>query len=113
MPKQTGTGGKVWPGGISKRGDPYLRTLLIHGARVVLCHLRRKSQPGWALTLAQRRPLNVVAVAMANKMARTVWAVLAQDRAYDRGYVSVRPAWRQAGLAGKEGRTRPQVATVR
>jgi len=87
--------------------------LLIHGARVVLCHLRRKSQPGWALTLAQRRPLNVVAVAMANKMARTVWAVLAQDRAYDRGYVSVRPAWRQAGLAGKEGRTRPQVATVR
>lgn len=92
VPKQTGTGGKVWLGGISKRGDPYLRTLLIHGARVVLCHLRRKNQPGWALTLAQRRPINVVAVAMANKMARTVWALLAHDRAYDRDYVSVRPA---------------------
>lgn len=92
VPKQSGTGGKVWLGGISKRGDPYLRTLLIHGARVVLSHLRRKNQPGWSLTLTQRRPTNVVAVAMANKMARTIWALLAHDRAYDRDYVSVRPA---------------------
>ncbi|RDK05627.1 IS110 family transposase [Cupriavidus lacunae] len=92
VPKQTGTGGKLWLGGISKRGDPYVRTLLIHGARVVLTHLRRKYQPGWALTLTQRRPKNVVAVAMANKAARTVWALLAHDRAYDRDYVSVRPA---------------------
>ncbi|AGW95574.1 transposase IS110 [Ralstonia pickettii DTP0602] len=92
VPKQTGTGGKVWLGGISKRGDPYVRTLLIHGARAVLNHLRRKNQPGWSLRLAQRRPANVVAVAMANKMARTVWALLAHDRAYDRDYVSVRPA---------------------
>ncbi|CAG2160416.1 hypothetical protein LMG26411_07468 [Cupriavidus numazuensis] len=82
----------VWLGRISKRGDPYVRTLLVHGARAVLSHLRRKNQPGWSLRLAQRRPANVVAVAMANKMARTVWALLAHDRAYDRDYVSVKPA---------------------
>jgi len=92
VPKQTGTGGKVRLGGISKRGDPYLRTLLIHGARVVLSHLRRKNQGSWSETLAQRRPTNVVAVAMANKTVRTVWALLAHERTYDRDYVSVRPA---------------------
>ncbi|MFC4524998.1 IS110 family transposase, partial [Cupriavidus pinatubonensis] len=92
VPRQSGTGGKVRLGGISKRGDSYLRTLLIHGARVVLCHQRRKNQPGWSQTLAQRRPTNVVAVAMANKTARTIWALLAHDRIYDRDYVSVRPA---------------------
>ena len=92
VPSQTGTGGKVRLGGISKRGDPYLRTLLIHGARVVLSHLRRKNEDGWSLALAERRPTNVVAVAMANKTVRTVWALLAHDRTYDRDYVSVRPA---------------------
>jgi len=92
VPRQSGTGGKVRLGGISKRGDPYLRTLLIHGARVVLSHLRRKNQPGWSQALLQRRPANVVAVAMANKTVRTVWALLAHDRTYDRDYVSVRPA---------------------
>lgn len=92
VPRQTGTGGKVRLGGISKRGDPYLRTLLIHGARAVLGHLRRKNQGSWSEALAQRRPTNVVAVAMANKTVRTVWALLAHDRTYDRDYVSVRPA---------------------
>lgn len=92
VPKQTGTGGKVRLGGISKRGDPYLRTLLIHGARAVLSHLRRKNQGSWSEALAQRRPTNVVAVAMANKTVRTVWALLAHERTYDRDYVSVRPA---------------------
>lgn len=92
VPRQTGTGGKVRLGGISKRGDPYLRTLLIHGARVVLSHLRRKNHGSWGEALAQRRPTNVVAVAMANKTVRTVWALLAHDRTYDRDYVSVRPA---------------------
>jgi transposase len=92
VPKQTGTGGKVRLGGISKRGDSYVRTLLVHGARTVLNHLCRKNQSGWSLTLAQRRPKNVPAVALANKTARTVWALLAHDRAYDRDHVSVRPA---------------------
>ncbi|MFS8978870.1 IS110 family transposase, partial [Cupriavidus necator] len=58
----------------------------------VLSHLRRKNQPGWSLMLAQRRPKNVAAVALANKTVRTIWALLAHDRTYDRDYVSVRPA---------------------
>lgn len=90
VPKQAGSGGKVRLHGISKRGDAYLRTLLIHGARSVLQHAK---EPGpWVEQLGQRRPPNVVVVALANKMARTICAVLAHDRAYQKGYVSVRPA---------------------
>src|SRR3546814_4209938 len=90
LPKQTGSGGKVTLHGISKRGDAYLRTLLIHGARSVLQHAK---EPGpWVEQLGQRRPPNVVVVALANKMARTIWAVLAHDRVYQKEYVSVRPA---------------------
>ncbi|CAQ71425.1 IS110-like element ISRta4 family transposase [Cupriavidus taiwanensis] len=92
VPRQRGTGGKVNLGGISKRGDTYLRTLLIHGARIVLSHLRRKGQSHWSTALVQRRPANVVGVAMANKMARTAWALLAHNRTYDRDYVSVKLA---------------------
>ncbi len=89
VPKQTGSGGKVMLHGISKRGDAYLRTLLVHGARSVLCHAK---DPGpWLEQLGARRPANVVVVAQANKMARTIWAVLARDRTYQKGYVSVRP----------------------
>lgn len=88
VPQQTGSGGKVKLSGISKRGDTYLRTLLIHGARSVL--MRCKESHAWAEELRKRRPLNVVIVAMANKMARTIWAVLAHDRPYERGHVSVR-----------------------
>ncbi len=55
--------------GISKRGDKYLRTLLIHGARTVLT--RSKAPPPWALRLAERRAVNVVTVALANKTARS------------------------------------------
>jgi transposase len=90
VPKQTGSGGKVNLHGISKLGDTYLRTLLIHGARTVLANAR---EPGpWIGQMKQRRPLNVVIVALANKMARTIWAVLAHDRPYQQGYVSVKPA---------------------
>jgi transposase len=90
VPRQTGTGGKVQLGGISKRGDTYLRTLLIHGARSVLAHAK---EPGpWVEQISKRRPPNVVTVALANKMARTIWAVLAHDRPYQKGHVSVKPA---------------------
>ncbi|MGS1076281.1 IS110 family transposase [Burkholderia glumae] len=89
VPKQTGTGGKVNLHGISKRGDTYLRTLLIHGARSVLAHAK---EPGpWVEGMKKRRPSNVVVVALANKMARTIWAVLAHDRPYKKDHVSVRP----------------------
>ncbi len=80
VPGQSGTGGRVRLLGISKRGDTYLRTLLIHGARSVL---RSSKEPGkWLEELGKRRPPNVVIVAQANKMARTIWAMLAHDRAY-------------------------------
>ncbi len=89
VPKQTGTGGKVRLGGISKRGDTYLRTLLIHGARSVLSHAK---EPGaWLEGLKARRPANVVIVAQAAKMARTIWAVTAKEQDYQRGFKSVRP----------------------
>lgn len=90
VPKQTGSGGKVNLHGISKRGDTYLRTLLIHGARSVLTHAK---DPGlWVEQIKKRRPTNVIVVALANKIARTIWAVLAHDRQYQKGYVSAKPA---------------------
>ena len=89
VPKQTGTGGKIRLGGISKRGDTYLRTLLIHGARSVLAHAK---EPGpWLAQIQARRPANVVIVAQAAKMARTIWAVTAKEQSYQRGFQSVRP----------------------
>lgn len=77
VPAQIGTGGKVRLLGISKRGDRYLRTLLIHGARSVMKHV--KDTESWAAKLSRRRPLNIVIAALANKMARTIWALLATD----------------------------------
>mgnify|MGYP001797818270 CR=1 FL=1 len=89
VPRQTGTGGKVKLQGISKRGDAYLRTLLIHGARSVLSHIK---QPGhWLEQIKSRRPTNVVCVAQAAKMARTIWAVTSKDQDFSKSYVSVRP----------------------
>jgi transposase len=90
VPKQSGTGGKVKLLGISKRGDRYLRTLLIHGARCVLFNAKHKG--AWSEGLLKRRPTNVVTTALANKMARTAWAIVAHSRTYQRDYVSVKPA---------------------
>lgn len=96
VPRQSGTGGRVKLLGISKRGDVYLRTLLIHGARSVLLSHARKRGDGplqkWLGELLQRRPSNVVAVALANKMARTIWALLAHGRTFD-------PTWRPSATA--------------
>ena len=86
VPRHTGTGGRVRMLGISKRGDTYLRTLLIHGARSALA--RGKAPSEWQLRLARRRPSNVVAVALANKTARTIWALLAHDRVYESNFAS-------------------------
>jgi transposase len=86
VPHHSGTGGRIRLLGISKRGDVYLRTLLIHGARAVLTH--NKAPPQWLTSLVQRRPKNVAVVALANKMARTIWALSAHERTYQNGYVS-------------------------
>lgn len=83
VPKQHSSGGKSKLLGISKRGDTYLRTLLIHGARSVLYAMQRKEPTtGWLKKLLERRNINIAAVALANKNARIVWALLAHGRSY-------------------------------
>lgn len=84
VPRQSGTGGRVKLLGMSKRGDVYLRTLLIHGARAVITH--QKAREPWLDKLLARRPFNAAVVALANKTARTIWALLAHDRVYQKGY---------------------------
>ena len=82
-PRHTGTGGKVRMGGISKRGDAYIRTLLIHGAR----NLVRCAKPSpWIAQMLARRPFNVVATAVAHKLARTAWARAAHGTAWQPGH---------------------------
>jgi transposase len=84
VPRQYSTGGKARLYGISKRGNIYLRRMLIHGARAVL--LRIKHNTGgfgqWVHPLAQRAPRNKVIVAIANKLARIAWAVLSSGKDY-------------------------------
>ena len=73
---------------ISKRGDPYLRMLLVHGARSVIYYAQRRQQAGlpsthpWLIKLLERTHLNKAAVAQANKTARIAWAVLTKEQAY-------------------------------
>lgn len=87
VPRQHSTGGKSTLLGISKRGDTYLRTLLIHGARAVIRIIERKPNADlWLKNLLARRHKNVAAVALANKNVRTIWALLAHDREYQSGY---------------------------
>ena len=79
VPRQIGTGGRVRQLGLSKRGDTYLRTLLMHGARSVVL---RGKHSDWLDALLSRRPFNVAVAAVANKLARTIWAVLAHTDRY-------------------------------
>lgn len=89
VPKQHSTGGKTNLQGISKRGDAYLRTLLIHGAHAVMLHAERKPDAqGWLHKLIGRRNKNVAAVALANKNARIVWALLAHEREFRSDYAA-------------------------
>jgi transposase len=84
-PRERSTGQRRQLGAISKRGDTYLRMLLIHGARAVLCHAKTKTAPApdrlraWALRLERLRGHNKAAVALANKLARIAWAVWKHD----------------------------------
>lgn len=96
VPKQHSSGGKQTLLGISKRGDTYLRTLMIHGARAVIRFAEKKAEPGsWLMKLMVRRNKNVAAVALANKNARIVWALLANDRIFRPDYT---PAAVVAGM---------------
>src|SRR6202522_2410465 len=85
VPKQRSSGGRARLFGISKRGDRYLRTLMIHGARAALSRASGKQDPRslWLGKIRQRRHPNVAAVALANKNARIVWAMLTGATAYE------------------------------
>ncbi len=91
VPRQHSTGGRERLLGISKRGDVYVRQLLIHGARAVMRWVERKEDPTsrWATALKARRHTNVAVVALANKIARIAYAVMSTGKPYD-------PARRQA-----------------
>jgi len=94
VPRQDSSGGKTKLLGISKHGDVYLRTLLIHGARAVLRHLAHRSHGtnDWLRRLLARRHKNIAAVALANKNARIAWALLAHQRDFAPDYVSIAPS---------------------
>jgi len=84
VPRQYSSGGKERLGRISKRGDGYIRRLLVHGARADLrwSKHRKERRSIWQESLLARRPTNVVLVAMANKTARVIWAMLSRGEAF-------------------------------
>jgi transposase len=94
VPRQNSSGGKSTLLGISKRGDVYLRTLLIHGARSAILAARRQGECKnvWLANLLNRRHANIAAVALANKNVRTVWALLAHGRDFKADYMPARAA---------------------
>jgi transposase len=94
VPRQNSSGGKSILLGISKRGDVYLRTLLIHGARSAILVAKRHNdiRNSWLNKLLTRRHANIAAVALANKNVRTVWALLAHGREFNPDFVPLRAA---------------------
>ena len=82
-PKPHSSGGKERLGGISKMGNPMLRSLLVLGAASVLRHVKNNADgPQWLIALLARRPFKIVAIALANKMARILWALLTKGGVY-------------------------------
>jgi transposase len=88
-PRQHSSGGKDRLLGISKRGDAYLRSILIHGARAVVFQAKHKDDrlSRWVTGIAQRRHPNVAAVALANKTVRMAWAMMRNETDYDPRFV--------------------------
>ena len=84
VPRQHSSGGKARLGSVSKRGDSYLRTLIIHGARAVLnaCPNKTDRRSQWLQALSERRNRNIATVALANKNARIAWAILSREEDY-------------------------------
>jgi len=87
VPRQHSTGGKTKLLGISKRGNEYLRRMLLHGARSVVMHMERRKSAlsAWLIQLASRTHRNVAVVALANKMARIAWVILTRSERYHPG----------------------------
>ena len=93
VPRQHSSGGKSCLGGITKRGDNYLRSLLIQGAKSAVMTAHKRSDPIslWAAALRERLGWQKAAVALANKNARILWAVMTKGEAFDARHVSVKP----------------------
>ena len=92
-PRQHSSGGKSNLGGITKRGDTYLRTLLIQGAKsaVMTAHRRQDRISQWVAALRERSGWQKAVVALANKNARILWAVMTKGEAFDANHLSVKP----------------------
>ena len=90
-------GGKASLGRITKRGDTYLRTLLIQGAKSAVMRVRKRDDPTsrWLKQLIERVGWQKACVAMANKNARILWAVMTREQRFDAQHVSVKPAAKQ------------------
>lgn len=93
-PRQNSSGGRNNLGHITKRGDTYLRTLLIQGAKSIVLTAHRRDDPisRWAHALRERSGWQKAVVALANKNARILWAVFVRGRAFDARHVSIGPA---------------------
>jgi transposase len=95
--RQNASGGKASLGGITKRGDDYLRTLLIQGAKAAVMGAGKRDDPisRWLVQLTARVGWQKACVAMANKNARILWSVMTRDQGYDPHHVSVKPLAKQ------------------
>lgn len=93
-PRQNSSGGKNNLGGITRRGDMYLRTLLIQGAKSVVWTAHKRDDPisRWVHGLREKHGWQKAAVALANKNARILWAVMSKGQAFDARHVSAKPA---------------------
>ena len=89
VPRQHSSGGKTVLLGITKRGDRYLRSLLIHGARSALRQCKGDPRKAWAQRISAAHGPNVAAVALANKNARVLWALLSRGDRYRATRVAV------------------------
>ena len=92
-PRQRSSGGKNNLGGITKRGDTYLRTLLVQGAKSALmtAHKRQDKISSWVVALRERSGWQKAVVALANKNARILWAVMTRGEAFDPNHLSLKP----------------------
>lgn len=97
VPSQNSTGGKARLGGITKRGDDYLRTLLIQGAKAAVMSVDKRDDPTsrWLKALKERVGWQKACVAMANKNARILWAVMTREQGFDAQHVSAKPLAKQ------------------
>ncbi|HEY3046927.1 MAG TPA: IS110 family transposase [Polaromonas sp.] len=98
VPRQDSSGGKIRLGRITKRGDDYLRTLLIQGAKAALMRADKRDDPTsrWLVQLTARVGWQKACVAMANKNARILWAVMTREEGFDPNHVSVKPQAKQS-----------------